>query len=892
MSRTQKSVSQLCASVGPTEQAHLRDVGRAQPRHAALALERFDQRALLAADVGAGSAAQHDRRHRGHRRAGGALDLGGERRAQAVVLVAQVDPARRGPHRPGRHQHAFQEAVRVAFEPVAILEGARLALVDVDHQQPRRRLGGHDAPLAPGRETRAAQSPQVGRFERRHDLLARGAALGLARGVGRVQRREQRVAALGAVARERLAVGERCRRLGAGAAVDQRRRDRLGRGRAERVAPDADRGRLGAAADARRAQHPHARAGRGRQLRVQRLGAGHRAGDRVAHAHRRRRRRGLAVRGQVEVVVEARDLVHLGHRQAHQVGQRHQRRPRQAPVGVLQRVQAFDQRVARRHAAAVGADQGGHARALDRIGAAPARHRAGAAVAQRLVGGRLHRASWKRGGGCRQRPMLSAPAMRDARLPGAGRRDGLPMGDPQRLGCRPVGAKRRAPDDEARNAWREDRAGGSRARAGRGLARDGMVGPGVGGRGAADRVVEGRVGGRSGPGLVRAPPAGPGAGGAGRGASAAARGGGQADAGLDARVDARGRPRRGRHGADIVHGADGRARGGCERRRRERRGQGPGDTGRQPCGRAALRRRDGALRLRRPARHRRARSARALRLATCDLRARRADTTPDRRMTLAAPDNARRRLPTLRLRVLRAPPHGRAPGLGEAIALPQEGGLLGRATHCTVVLADGGGHVSRVQAELRPSETGWTVRDRGSAVPTRLRDARGEERQADREQPDVLADGDVLAIDGWELGVELGDARPWAAPQEIGRTLYAWKLAGGALDEAGLATLAAPGAPAALHATTIRRVRDDAPLGELLDSALRGLAGLLAVLDANEGRAADAAGVALPDARRRAAEPLRSADPLAALASLDPPEALAAVRAAVERIEAALAGRG
>ena len=44
----------------PAEQPDLRDVGRAQPRHAALAFDRFDHRRLFAADVGAGAAPQLD----------------------------------------------------------------------------------------------------------------------------------------------------------------------------------------------------------------------------------------------------------------------------------------------------------------------------------------------------------------------------------------------------------------------------------------------------------------------------------------------------------------------------------------------------------------------------------------------------------------------------------------------------------------------------------------------------------------------------------------------------------------------------------------------------------------------------------------------------------------
>ena len=58
ISRTQCRVSMLCSSVGTVEQPDLRDVGRTQPRLAALALDRFDHRGLFAADVGAGAAPQ------------------------------------------------------------------------------------------------------------------------------------------------------------------------------------------------------------------------------------------------------------------------------------------------------------------------------------------------------------------------------------------------------------------------------------------------------------------------------------------------------------------------------------------------------------------------------------------------------------------------------------------------------------------------------------------------------------------------------------------------------------------------------------------------------------------------------------------------------------------
>ncbi len=54
-----------------------------------------------------------------------------------------------------------------------------------------------------------------------------------------------------------------------------------------------------------------------RQVAQQVLGARHRAGERVAHAHRDGRRRRLAFLHDVEMRVEGRDLVDLGQRELH-----------------------------------------------------------------------------------------------------------------------------------------------------------------------------------------------------------------------------------------------------------------------------------------------------------------------------------------------------------------------------------------------------------------------------------------------------------------------------------------------------------------------------------------------------------------------------------------------
>ena len=108
-----------------------------------------------------------------------------------MVFVAQVDVAGLDADHLRGDQQAFEEAVRVALQVGPVLEGAGLALVDVHRHQARRGLAAHDAPLAPGRETRAAQAAQAGVFHGVQD------ALGVLFAVH--QRRRQRIAAVGAV---------------------------------------------------------------------------------------------------------------------------------------------------------------------------------------------------------------------------------------------------------------------------------------------------------------------------------------------------------------------------------------------------------------------------------------------------------------------------------------------------------------------------------------------------------------------------------------------------------------------------------------------------------------------------------------------------------------------
>jgi hypothetical protein len=72
----------------------------------------------------------------------------------------------------------------------------------------------------------------------------------------------------------------------------------------------------------------------------------HRAGDAVADPDRQRRGRRLALPDDVEVGVERRDLVGLGLRHPHLLGQRREVRRRDVPVPVLDQVEVLDQQVA------------------------------------------------------------------------------------------------------------------------------------------------------------------------------------------------------------------------------------------------------------------------------------------------------------------------------------------------------------------------------------------------------------------------------------------------------------------------------------------------------------------------------------------------------------------
>ena len=101
-----------------------------------------------------------------------------------------------------------------------------------------------------------------------------------------------------------------------------------------------------ASAHARRTHHADIRPELAWQGREQFLRACHRAGQRVADAHRDRRRRHLALLHDIEVRVECCDLIDFGLRQLHFSGERRHVRGRDVPVPILNEMQMLDQQVA------------------------------------------------------------------------------------------------------------------------------------------------------------------------------------------------------------------------------------------------------------------------------------------------------------------------------------------------------------------------------------------------------------------------------------------------------------------------------------------------------------------------------------------------------------------
>src|SRR4029077_15658306 len=145
---------------------HIGRERRLQPRHSLLAFEAFEQRRLLAADVGAGAVVNDDVEVVAVEVVlADEVSLIGLRhgRLQPLALAdefaADVDVTGVNAHGEGGHEAALQPAIRIVPHDLAILARAGLRLVGVDDEvvrPPLHRLLGHERPFESGREPGAA----------------------------------------------------------------------------------------------------------------------------------------------------------------------------------------------------------------------------------------------------------------------------------------------------------------------------------------------------------------------------------------------------------------------------------------------------------------------------------------------------------------------------------------------------------------------------------------------------------------------------------------------------------------------------------------------------------------------------------------------------------------
>ena len=122
-------------------EAHVGRERRLQPRLALLALEAFEQRRLLAADVGAGAVMDVEVEVVAvdvvlAEQLGliGLVDRGLQPLALADELAAHIDVARAAIHRAAGDQAALDQQMRIVPHDLAVLAGAGLGLVGVDDE--------------------------------------------------------------------------------------------------------------------------------------------------------------------------------------------------------------------------------------------------------------------------------------------------------------------------------------------------------------------------------------------------------------------------------------------------------------------------------------------------------------------------------------------------------------------------------------------------------------------------------------------------------------------------------------------------------------------------------------------------------------------------------------
>ena len=162
-------------------EAHIGRERRLQPRLALLALEALQQRGFLAADIGAGAVVDVevevpavDIVLADQLRLVGLIDRRLEMLALADEFAADIDVAGVRAHRAAGDQAAFDQKMRIVPHDLAVLAGAGLGLVGIDHKivRPSVRLLRHERPFQAGREAGAAAAAQSRRLHLVDDPVA------------------------------------------------------------------------------------------------------------------------------------------------------------------------------------------------------------------------------------------------------------------------------------------------------------------------------------------------------------------------------------------------------------------------------------------------------------------------------------------------------------------------------------------------------------------------------------------------------------------------------------------------------------------------------------------------------------------------------------------------
>src|SRR5579863_4505089 len=150
-----------------SEQPDLERIWRLVPRQSTLALDAFEQRGFLAADIGAG-AAPHMQPRPARRQF---RDLARQEFARGRIFVADVDVDLARLDDMGADQRTLEKAMRIGLEIITVLERSGFALIAVDGHQPGAWLAQHRAPFAPRREARAAEAAQGSMVERLEQIF-------------------------------------------------------------------------------------------------------------------------------------------------------------------------------------------------------------------------------------------------------------------------------------------------------------------------------------------------------------------------------------------------------------------------------------------------------------------------------------------------------------------------------------------------------------------------------------------------------------------------------------------------------------------------------------------------------------------------------------------------